>query len=86
MGLVLVRQQSDPRAPRCPDCGAVHYPATLGSGARVWCNGSPVEPRSEILAGLRSAAFRIARIRSRREHVARMANGSPTIDPSRDGI
>lgn len=35
-------------APQCPECGGSHYPATLGSGARVWCNNVPAESPAEI--------------------------------------
>ena len=32
----------DPSTPRCPDCGSRHYPATLHSGERRWCKGTPL--------------------------------------------
>lgn len=45
------------RAPRCPGCGAHHYPATNGAGRRVWCDGtedkgngaSLIEPERETV-------------------------------------
>lgn len=61
-----------PSGPRCPDCGARHYPATTGAGRRVWCKGTPADPRAEIRAGLE---------RERRERAALLADRPNTDRP-----
>jgi len=42
-----VRYHESTSAPRCSACGSRHYPATLGNGRRVWCDGSPAESEQE---------------------------------------
>jgi len=57
-------RHTNTNAPICPACGARHYPATLGSGARVWCDGSPANPREEIEQRERAALRTEARART----------------------
>ena len=42
-----MRHHTNQNAPLCPDCRARHYPATLGSGERVWCGGTHAESEQE---------------------------------------
>jgi len=42
-----MRHHESTSAPRCSACGARHYPATLGNGRRVWCDGTPAESEQE---------------------------------------
>jgi len=66
-------------APKCPACGGSHYPATLGSGARVWCDNSPADPREEQARALRAEQARTLRAEAR----ARTGEPLDAIDAAR---
>jgi len=66
-----MRIEPNRNLPACPACGSRHVPATLGSGARVWCDGSPAEPREHVeLRAAQRAAQRAARERAEARIVA----------------
>lgn len=71
--------------PRCPACGGLHYPATTGAGARVWCDGSSADALSDRLREERSRegrAFRAAlRAALRAEHERRSRSGRAPLEP-----
>lgn len=52
-----MRHSPDPAAPQCPDCGAAHYPAGLGSGKMVWCNGTPAHRQRDPAADARARSL-----------------------------
>jgi len=41
-----MRTEPNRSLPLCPVCESRHLPATLGNGARVWCDGSNAEGRT----------------------------------------
>ena len=73
-----MRYHESTSAPRCSACGSRHYPATLGSGRRVWCDGSPADPRAEIRAGIEREQRERARATLLAERAARAE--SPPIE------
>lgn len=66
-----MRHSPDPAAPHCPDCGAAHYPAGLGSGKMVWCNGTPAHRQRTPAADARAQARADAEDREWLEDCAR---------------